>query len=120
MFEGVSRVTPVTAHIRVHVWFPPPHPLLERHTHTRTHSLNMKFEKTLLSYVVHLCVCVCVCACMHACVCVGVCARVCVCVCSRVQQEQLAAIFLLLKENQEVLGEVTEGDMEEQLKLYSL
>ena len=48
----------------------------------------------------------------------------CVCVCvwvgSRVQQEQLAAIFLLLKENQEVLGEVTEGDMEEQLKLYSL
>lgn len=45
------------------------------------------------------------------------------CVCDwfpRVQQEQLAAIFMLLKENQEVLGEVTEGDMEEQLKLYSL
>lgn len=38
----------------------------------------------------------------------------------RVQQEQLAAIFLLLRENQETLGEVTEGDMEEQLKLYSL
>lgn len=38
----------------------------------------------------------------------------------RVQQEQLAAIFLLLRENQEALGEVTEGDMEEQLKLYSL
>ncbi|XP_061740422.1 protein TsetseEP-like isoform X2 [Nerophis ophidion] len=37
----------------------------------------------------------------------------------RVQQEQLAAILLLLRENQEVL-EVTEGDMEEQLKLYSL
>nr|XP_061829923.1 cytadherence high molecular weight protein 1-like isoform X1 [Nerophis lumbriciformis] len=37
----------------------------------------------------------------------------------RVQQEQLAAIFLLLRENQEEL-EVTEGDMEEQLKLYSL
>lgn len=48
---------------------------------------------------------------------------VCVCVCvllPRVQQEQLAAIFLLLKENQEALGEVTEGDMEEQMKLYSL
>ncbi|KAF3845865.1 hypothetical protein F7725_002943 [Dissostichus mawsoni] len=38
----------------------------------------------------------------------------------RVQQEQLAAIFLLLRENQEALGEVTEGEMEEQLKLYSL
>lgn len=38
----------------------------------------------------------------------------------RVQQDQLAAIFLLLRENQEALGEVTEGDMEEQLKLYSL
>ncbi|XP_061555827.1 FILIA-N KH-like domain-containing protein [Phycodurus eques] len=38
----------------------------------------------------------------------------------RVQQEQLAAIFLLLRENAEALGEVTEGDMEEQLKLYSL
>nr|XP_057904857.1 FILIA-N KH-like domain-containing protein [Doryrhamphus excisus] len=38
----------------------------------------------------------------------------------RVQQEQLAAIFLLLRENQEALGEVTEGDMEEQIKLYSL
>ncbi|KAG7231929.1 hypothetical protein INR49_010083 [Caranx melampygus] len=37
-----------------------------------------------------------------------------------VQQEQMAAIFLLLRENQEALGEVTEGDMEEQLKLYSL
>lgn len=38
----------------------------------------------------------------------------------RVQQEQLAAIYLLLRENREALGEVTEGDMEEQLKLYSL
>ncbi|XP_068509546.1 matrix-remodeling-associated protein 7-like [Syngnathus scovelli] len=38
----------------------------------------------------------------------------------RVQQEQLAAIFMLLRENAEALGEVTEGDMEEQLKLYSL
>ncbi|XP_041757471.1 protein TsetseEP-like isoform X2 [Coregonus clupeaformis] len=38
----------------------------------------------------------------------------------RVQNDQLAAIFLLLMQNQEALGEVTEGDMEEQLKLYSL
>jgi hypothetical protein len=43
-----------------------------------------------------------------------------VCICSRVQNDQLAAIFLLLMQNQEALGEVTEGDMEEQLKLYSL
>lgn len=42
------------------------------------------------------------------------------CCSTRVQQEQLAAIFLLLRENAEALGEVTEGDMEEQLKLYSL
>uniref|UniRef100_A0A673C432 Matrix-remodeling-associated protein 7-like n=1 Tax=Sphaeramia orbicularis TaxID=375764 RepID=A0A673C432_9TELE len=38
----------------------------------------------------------------------------------RVQQEQLAAIFQLLKDNKETFGEVTEGDMEEQLKLYSI
>lgn len=38
----------------------------------------------------------------------------------RVQQEQLAAIFLLLKENKETFGEVSEGDVEEQLKLYSI
>lgn len=38
----------------------------------------------------------------------------------RVQQEQLAAIFKLLKENQETFGDVTEKDMEEQLKLYSI
>ena len=50
----------------------------------------------------------------------GVGRAVCVCVCFRVQQEQLAAIFQLLRENQETFGEVTEGDMEEQLKLYSL
>lgn len=43
-----------------------------------------------------------------------------VCICSRVQNDQLAVIFLLLMQNQEALGEVTEGDMEEQLKLYSL
>ena len=39
--------------------------------------------------------------------------------CVRVQQEQLAAIFQLLRANQEAL-EVTEGEMEEQLKLYTL
>ncbi|XP_041715051.1 uncharacterized protein LOC121547712 isoform X2 [Coregonus clupeaformis] len=38
----------------------------------------------------------------------------------RVQQEQLAAIFQLLKENQETFGEVSEGDVEEQLRLYSI
>lgn len=38
----------------------------------------------------------------------------------RVQREQLTAIFKLLQENQEAFGEVTEHDMEEQLKLYSI
>lgn len=38
----------------------------------------------------------------------------------RVQREQLAAIFQLLKDNKETFGDVTEGDMEEQLKLYSI
>nr|XP_046210297.1 matrix-remodeling-associated protein 7-like isoform X3 [Oncorhynchus gorbuscha] len=38
----------------------------------------------------------------------------------RVQREQLAAIFQLLKENQETFGEVSEGDVEEQLRLYSI
>lgn len=38
----------------------------------------------------------------------------------RVQHEQLAAIFQLLKENKETFGEVSEGDMEEQLRLYSI
>ncbi|XP_017338259.1 matrix-remodeling-associated protein 7 [Ictalurus punctatus] len=38
----------------------------------------------------------------------------------RVQREQLAAIFKLLRENQDTFGEVTEKDMEEQLKLYSV
>ncbi|KAJ8251720.1 hypothetical protein GJAV_G00224390 [Gymnothorax javanicus] len=37
----------------------------------------------------------------------------------RVQQEQLAAIFQLLRENQETFGEVTEGDVAEQLKLLA-
>ena len=38
----------------------------------------------------------------------------------RVQREQLAAIFHLLKDNQETFGEVSEGDMEDQLRLYSI
>ncbi|XP_077482687.1 uncharacterized protein LOC144093220 [Stigmatopora argus] len=38
----------------------------------------------------------------------------------RVQQEQLAAIFQLLKDNTETFGDVSEGDMEEQLRLYSI
>nr|XP_006635393.2 PREDICTED: matrix-remodeling-associated protein 7 isoform X1 [Lepisosteus oculatus] len=38
----------------------------------------------------------------------------------RVQREQLAAIFRLLKENKDTFGEMTEGDVEEQLKLYSI
>ncbi|KAM4623855.1 matrix-remodeling-associated protein 7 isoform 2-T2 [Polymixia lowei] len=38
----------------------------------------------------------------------------------RVQREQLAAIFQLLKQNKETFGEVSEGDIEEQLKLYSI
>ncbi|KAM9424169.1 matrix-remodeling-associated protein 7 [Pholidichthys leucotaenia] len=38
----------------------------------------------------------------------------------RVQREQLAAIFQLLKDNKETFGEVSEGDLEEQLQLYSI
>ncbi|KAM3592299.1 uncharacterized protein V6R79_016347 [Siganus canaliculatus] len=38
----------------------------------------------------------------------------------RVQREQLAAIFQLLKDNKETFGNVSEGDMEEQLRLYSI
>lgn len=38
----------------------------------------------------------------------------------RVQREQLAAIFELLKENQETFGDVSQGDIDEQLKLYSI
>lgn len=52
----------------------------------------------------------------------------CGCVCSlirrgsfsRVQREQLAAIFQLLRDNKETFGDVSEGDMEEQLRLYSI
>lgn len=38
----------------------------------------------------------------------------------RVQREQLAAIFQLLKDNKATFGDVSEGDMEEQLRLYSI
>lgn len=38
----------------------------------------------------------------------------------RVQREQLAAIFQLLKENKETFGDMSEGDLEEQLRLYSI
>ncbi|XP_068162384.1 matrix-remodeling-associated protein 7 isoform X4 [Antennarius striatus] len=38
----------------------------------------------------------------------------------RVQREQLAAIFQLLQDNKETFGDLSEGDMEEQLRLYSI
>lgn len=38
----------------------------------------------------------------------------------RVQREQLAAIFQLLKDNQETFGHVSDVDMEDQLRLYSI
>ncbi|XP_030631720.1 matrix-remodeling-associated protein 7 [Chanos chanos] len=38
----------------------------------------------------------------------------------RVQRQQLAAILQLLKDNQDTFGEVTEKDIEEQMKLYSI
>ncbi|XP_072312289.1 uncharacterized protein mxra7 [Eucyclogobius newberryi] len=38
----------------------------------------------------------------------------------RVQRQQLAAIFQLLKNNKDTFGDVSPGDMEEQLKLYSI
>ncbi|XP_061667347.1 matrix-remodeling-associated protein 7-like [Syngnathoides biaculeatus] len=38
----------------------------------------------------------------------------------KVQREQLAAIFQLLKDNTETFGDVSEGDMEEQMRLYSI
>ena len=37
----------------------------------------------------------------------------------RVQREQLAAIFQLLRENKETFGEVSEGELEDQFRLYS-
>ncbi|XP_020821627.1 matrix-remodeling-associated protein 7 isoform X2 [Phascolarctos cinereus] len=38
----------------------------------------------------------------------------------RVKKEQLAAIFKLMKDNTETFGEMSDGDMQEQLKLYDM
>ncbi|KAJ7402434.1 bifunctional arginine demethylase and lysyl-hydroxylase JMJD6-like protein [Pitangus sulphuratus] len=38
----------------------------------------------------------------------------------RVQREQLAAIFTLMKEKSDTFGEMSEGDMKEQLRLYDI
>ncbi|XP_014695104.3 matrix-remodeling-associated protein 7 isoform X1 [Equus asinus] len=38
----------------------------------------------------------------------------------RVQKEQLAAIFQLMKDNKETFGEMSDGDMQEQLRLYDM
>ncbi|XP_074081201.1 matrix-remodeling-associated protein 7 isoform X1 [Macrotis lagotis] len=38
----------------------------------------------------------------------------------RVRKEQLAAIFKLMKDNMETFGEMSDGDMQEQLKLYDM
>lgn len=39
---------------------------------------------------------------------------------NRVQKEQLAAIFKLMKDNKETFGEISDGDMQEQLRLYDM
>ncbi|XP_019357143.1 PREDICTED: matrix-remodeling-associated protein 7 [Gavialis gangeticus] len=38
----------------------------------------------------------------------------------RVQRKQLAAIFRLMKEKSDTFGEMSEGDMKEQLRLYDI
>ncbi|KAI5931464.1 Matrix-remodeling-associated protein 7 [Manis javanica] len=38
----------------------------------------------------------------------------------RVQKEQLAAIFKLMKDNKETFGEMSDGDVREQLSLYDM
>ncbi|XP_039082476.1 matrix-remodeling-associated protein 7 isoform X1 [Hyaena hyaena] len=38
----------------------------------------------------------------------------------RVQKEQLEAIFKLMKDNKETFGEMTDGDVQEQLRLYDM
>uniref|UniRef100_A0A8C5WXH3 Matrix-remodeling-associated protein 7 helical domain-containing protein n=1 Tax=Laticauda laticaudata TaxID=8630 RepID=A0A8C5WXH3_LATLA len=38
----------------------------------------------------------------------------------RVQREQLAAIFTLLKEKSDTFGDMSESDIKEQLKLYDM
>ncbi|XP_028608787.1 matrix-remodeling-associated protein 7 [Grammomys surdaster] len=38
----------------------------------------------------------------------------------RVQKEQLAAIFKLMKDNKDTFGEMSDGDVQEQLRLYDM
>ena len=38
----------------------------------------------------------------------------------RVKKEQLAAIFKLMKDNKETFGEMSDGDVQEQLRLYDM
>ena len=38
----------------------------------------------------------------------------------RVQKEQLAAIFKLMKDNKETFGEMSDGALQEQLRLYDM
>lgn len=38
----------------------------------------------------------------------------------RVQKEQLAAIFKLLKDNKDTFGEMSDYDVQEQLRLYDM
>lgn len=38
----------------------------------------------------------------------------------RVQKEQLAAIFKLMEDNKDTFGEMSLGDMQEQLRLYDM
>ncbi|XP_042639463.1 matrix-remodeling-associated protein 7 [Orycteropus afer afer] len=38
----------------------------------------------------------------------------------RVQKEQLDAIFKLMKDNKETFGEMSDGDVREQLRLYDM
>ncbi|KAM8784739.1 matrix-remodeling-associated protein 7 isoform 1-T1 [Rhynchonycteris naso] len=38
----------------------------------------------------------------------------------RVQKEQLAAIFKLMEDNKETFGEMSDGDVQEQLRLYDM
>lgn len=38
----------------------------------------------------------------------------------RVQKEQLAAIFKLMKDNEATFGEMSAGDVQEQLRLYDM
>lgn len=46
--------------------------------------------------------------------------RLCVLPSRRVQKEQLAAIFKLMEDNKETFGEMSHGDVQEQLRLYDM